>query len=169
MFTQPLNSSRIWHKVIFKRSLTGLNSEYSFSYTSCLAKAEEPSLPYYLPIAGGRIIRFIPFPKVLVLLLYSYNHDQLYKHICMRNHINTQYRRATQFLEKYTSHFIERVVCERELETEQNCNILTSTLLAITTFLSRPPGLLNRGPGGPLCWLLAFSTASCHQRVWSPN
>ena len=29
--------------------------------------AEEPSLPYYLPIAGGRIIRFIPFPRVLVL------------------------------------------------------------------------------------------------------
>ena len=30
-------------------------------------KAEEPSLPYYLPIAGGRIIGFIPFPRVLVL------------------------------------------------------------------------------------------------------
>ena len=28
---------------------------------------EEPSLPYYLPIAGGRIIGFIPFPRVLVL------------------------------------------------------------------------------------------------------
>ena len=28
--------------------------------------AEEPSLPYYLPIAEGRIIRFIPFPRVLV-------------------------------------------------------------------------------------------------------
>ena len=28
--------------------------------------AEEPSLPYYLPIAGGRIIGFIPFPRVLV-------------------------------------------------------------------------------------------------------
>ena len=51
----------------FKRSLTGLNSEFSFSYTSCLTKAEEPSLPYYLPIAGGRIIGFIPFPRVLVL------------------------------------------------------------------------------------------------------
>ena len=35
--------------------------------TSCLTKAEEPSLPYYLPIAGGRIIGFIPFPRVLVL------------------------------------------------------------------------------------------------------
>ena len=52
---------------IFKRSLTGLNSEFSFSYTSCLTKAEEPSLSYYLPIAGGRIIGFIPFPRVLVL------------------------------------------------------------------------------------------------------
>ena len=28
---QPLRSSRIWHKVNFKRSLTGLNSEFSFS------------------------------------------------------------------------------------------------------------------------------------------
>ena len=31
--------------------------------------------------------------------------------------------------------------------------------------LSRSPGLLNRRPGGPLCWVRAFSTASCHQRV----
>ena len=30
-------------------------------------KAEELSLPYYLLIAGGRIIGFIPFPRVLVL------------------------------------------------------------------------------------------------------
>ena len=34
---------------------------------SCLTKAEDPSLPYYLPIAGGRIIGFIPSPGVLVL------------------------------------------------------------------------------------------------------
>ena len=51
----------------FKWSLIGLNSEFSFSKTSCLTKAEEPSLSYYLPIAGGRIIGFIPFPRVLVL------------------------------------------------------------------------------------------------------
>ena len=51
----------------FKRSLTGLNSEFSFSYTSCLTKAEEPNLSYYLPIAGGGIFGFIPFPRVLVL------------------------------------------------------------------------------------------------------
>ena len=46
-------------------------------------------------------------------------------------------------------------MCERELETEQNCNILTSTLLAITAFLSHSSGLLNQRPGGPaLCWVL---------------
>ena len=45
----------------------GVNSEFSFSQTNCLTKAEEPSLPYYLPIAGGRIFGFIPFPRVLVL------------------------------------------------------------------------------------------------------
>ena len=39
-------------------------------------------------------------------------------------------------LEKYTSHFIERVVCERELETKQNCNILTPTLMAISVVSS---------------------------------
>ena len=36
-----------------------------------------------------------------------------------------------------------------ELEAEQNCNILTLTLMAITAFLSRSPSLINRGPGGP--------------------
>ena len=68
IFTQPLRSGRIWHKVNdFKRSLTGLNSEFSISWTSCLTKAEELSLSYYLSIARGRIIGFIPFPRVLVL------------------------------------------------------------------------------------------------------
>ena len=51
-------------------------------------------------------------------------------------------------------------MCEKELETEQNCNILTPTLMAITAFLSRSPELLNQGPGGPFCWVLVFSTAS---------
>ena len=99
-------------------------------------------------------------------------------------------------LEKYTSHFIERVVCESELETEQNCNILTPTLMAIIAFLSRSTALLNwrpslsgiwssfqhllsnwsgalnsicsiGGPGGPLCWVLVLSTASNLQLIWT--
>ena len=67
IFTNPSARAGYDTRSIFKRSLTGLNSEFSFSQTSCLTKAEEPSLPYYLPIAGGRIIGFISFPRVLVL------------------------------------------------------------------------------------------------------
>ena len=63
LFTNPSARAGYDTRSIFKRSLTGLNSEFSF----CLTKAEEPSLSYYLPIAGGRIIGFIPFPRVLVL------------------------------------------------------------------------------------------------------
>ena len=65
----PIPSARAGYdtRSIFKRILTGLNSEFSFSKTSCLTKAEESSMPYYLPIAGGRIIGFIPFTRVLVL------------------------------------------------------------------------------------------------------
>ena len=85
-------------------------------------------------------------------------------------------------------------MCEKELGTEQNCNILTLTPMAITVFLSHSLGLLNQGPRGsaflghvliptsslqlqllnwgpegPLCWVLAFSTTSCLQLIWSPN
>ena len=60
LFTNPSARAGYDTRTIFKRSLTGLNSEFSFSQTSCLTKAEEPSLSYYLPIAGGRIIGFIP-------------------------------------------------------------------------------------------------------------
>ena len=67
IFTSPSARAGYDTRSIFKWSLQGLNSELSFSYTSCLTKAEETSLPYYLPIAGVRIIGFIPFPRVLVL------------------------------------------------------------------------------------------------------
>ena len=52
---------------IYKRSLASMNWEFSFSYTGCHIKVKESSLPYYLPIAGGRIVGVIPFPKIFVL------------------------------------------------------------------------------------------------------
>ena len=51
-----------------------------------------------------------------------------------------------------------------ELEAEQNCNILTPTLMAITMFLFRSPGLLNRRPGGP-----ASLGAGSLYRILSPT
>ena len=51
-----------------------------------------------------------------------------------------------------------------ELETEQNCSILTPTLMAVTAFLSRSSGLLNRGPGGP-----ASLGHVPHSSIFSPS
>ena len=40
---------------------------FSFSKTSCHTKVRESSLPDYLSMAGGRIVGFIPFTRVLLL------------------------------------------------------------------------------------------------------
>ena len=67
IFTNPYAQEGYDTRSIFKRSLTGLNSKFSFSWTSYFIKAEELSLHYNLLRAEGRIIGFIPFPRVLAL------------------------------------------------------------------------------------------------------
>ena len=68
-FTQTLHISRMQHVqfLCFMQSLTGLNLDFFFSWTGSHTKVKEPSLLDYLPIAGERIIGFIPFPRVLAL------------------------------------------------------------------------------------------------------
>ena len=83
--------------------------------------------------------------------------------------IKTDARRKTQedfFNKIFTSHFIVRVrkgyvgfYCERELEIEDNCNILTPKLMAVNVVSSRSSDAQPE-PWGPLCWVLAFFTAS---------
>ena len=85
IFTNPSAQAGYDTRSIFKRSLTRLNSEFSFSYTSCLTKAEEPSLSYYLPIAGGIIIGFIPFPRVLVLCEMQSVRSRIWTHVAVPN------------------------------------------------------------------------------------
>ena len=60
--------------------------------------------------------------------------------------------------------------CERELETEQNCNILTSLLMTISVVsfsFSRVAQPEARGPRSLLG--AGFSTTSYLQLVWSPK
>ena len=95
MFTNPSARAGYDTRSIFKRSLTGLNSEFSFSYTSSLTKAEEPSPPYYSSISGGRIIGFIPFPKVLVLCEMQSVRSRIWTRVavsisCDDNHYTTK-------------------------------------------------------------------------------
>ena len=84
----------------------------------------------------------------------NYIKSCLWWRCCIFNPIRTS---EDTSLEKYTSHFfwkgskgLLRFYCVRgELETEQNCSILTLTLMAITALLSCSPRLLNQGPGDP--------------------
>ena len=59
--------SRIQYKTYFQLSLRGLNSKFSFSYSSSHTKVKDYSLPDYLLIAGERIVKFIPFLSTLML------------------------------------------------------------------------------------------------------
>ena len=64
-FTQPHARAGCDTRIIFKLSKASFNPKFSFSLTSCLTKAKEPSLSYYLPTAGGRADVFMPFRRTL--------------------------------------------------------------------------------------------------------
>ena len=137
-------------------------------------------------------------------MLYSHNHDQLDKHMIYihlpmhaeswRRHNN---RRATQFLEKYTSHSLwkgcvwEGVGDKTELQHIDPHSIgnnrvsfpfswvakpgawgpsLSGTCSSIQHLLSNwsDPQMLYRGLEGSLCWVMAFSTASYLQLIEFP-
>ena len=101
---------------------------------------------------------------------------------CMQKHIQHNKDEQIQFFRKiYLSFYskgFERVtkgiICERWVgDWTELQHTDPTTLLAITAFLSRSPGLLNRGPGGPASagtWfsfqLLLFNwLTSCRTRV----
>ena len=63
----PLQMVGYVTRSVFKWSLTGLNSKFSYSETDCLTMVREPNLPNYLPIAGRKVTGFISFPSLLVL------------------------------------------------------------------------------------------------------
>ena len=63
-------------------------------------------------------------------------------------------------------------MCERELETEQNCNILTPysighNRLSFPFFWAAQPGA--RGPGGPASLGHVPQSSIFSQLIWSPN
>ena len=83
-------------------------------------------------------------------------------------HTDAMIKMQEDFFNKiFTSHFIasvrkgySRFACEKVLETEQKLQYFVSF-----SFFWCSTG----GPGVPLCWVLAFFTASYQQLLWSPN
>ena len=107
---------------------------------------------------------------------YSRSILMLYCHL---HHNDTKIMTQEDFFIKiYTSHFIAKVrkgcsrfACERELETEHNCNILTPTLMAgnFVSFLffwcsTRGPGVHSAG-----WWLLLLYLISNFSGPQTPS
>ena len=76
----------------------------------------------------------------------------------------------------FTSHFIARVrkgysrfACETELETEQKLQYSDPHSYGRQRCVFLVLQMLNRRPWGPLCWVLAFFTASYQHLLWTPN
>ena len=75
-------------------------------------------------------------------------------HICIRiTYWRNNNRRAKSSLKKYTSHFIARFACERELETEQRLQYIDPHSYGHQRCVFLVLLMLNRRPGGQLCWL----------------
>ena len=88
-----------------------LNSEFSFSKISSLTKAEEPCLPYYLPIAGRRIIGFIPFPRVLVLYEMQSVSSRIWTRVVVSiSYDDNHYTTGTIYQCSYVSHYFWREI-----------------------------------------------------------
>ena len=67
VFTQPLRTSWMWHKIKFLTEFNRSEIRDFLLLDQLPYEGLKISLPYYLSIAGGRIIELIPFPRVLVL------------------------------------------------------------------------------------------------------
>ena len=95
-----------------------------------------------------------------------------YTYAC-RNIFNTIKRSGQCSLEKYTSHFIERVVCERWVgDWTKTATYWPPAPPAIAVCLFRSPELLNRGPGGPASLLRTGSHSSIWNtdfKLWTPT
>ena len=62
-----------------------------------------------------------------------------------------------------------RFACERELEIEHNCNILTPNLMAVSVVPFSFSRAAQPEAHGPLCWVMAFFIASYQHLLWTPT
>ena len=124
------------------------------------------------------VLSVLSLIAVISLCSFSYSHKDLVLIQCWRvlllychmlHHNDTIIKTQEDFfLNICTSHFIcngsKRVTrglrVRGSWRPNINCNILTLPLWPSALCLSRSPGLLNRRPRGPLCWVMAFFTAS---------
>ena len=99
VFTNPSAQAGYDTKSIFKWNLSGVTTEFPLSLTGYPTKAEETSLPHYLPIAWGRIIGFIPFQRVSVLCEMQSALSKILTHVAVStSHDSNHYTMGTSMV-----------------------------------------------------------------------
>ena len=103
-------------------------------------------------------------------MLYSHIISMhIYTYTC-RIHIDSLIKTGHTVLRKiYLSLYLKGLCVKGSWRPNRTATYWAPLLWPSALCLSHSPGLLNRRPRGPHRWMLAFSTASCHQRVWSPK
>ena len=98
-------------------------------------------------------------------MLYTHLHIHLRICRCMQNHNNDTINTSDTILRKNIPLTLLKGLCVRgSWRPNRTTKCWPPTLLAITAFLSRSPGLHNWGPGGP-----ASLGAGFLYRNWSPT
>ena len=165
-FFPPFDSSTVSFSFLFLlifSSTRGLVSFFSFGSST------------FFFFLSNSLFSIVSFLSVLLLfflyLCYILTFIYIYIYTCVYMQKESQRHndkgRAKTSLEKYVPlTLFVTFACERELVTEQNCNILTSTLMAISVVVFSFSWCSTGGPGAHSA---GFSTASYHQLVWSLN
>ena len=101
---------------------------------------------------------------------------QKYTFMCWIHTDEMNSRRRKTSLIIFTSYFIARVrkgrvgfYCERELEIEHNCNILTPKLMDVNVVSFSFSRAAQTEAQSPLCWVMAFFIASYQHLLWIPT
>ena len=101
-------------------------------------------------------------------MLYSHIihiHLHMHAHLYAEHNDDIIIKKSDTVLRKiYLSLYLKGLCVRGSWRPNRTATYWPPTLLAITAFLSRSPGLLNRGA----LWVQVFSTASYLQLVWSP-
>ena len=167
-----------WLHQIYAEEMWDIETSWSLSSSCCTARMDPPG-PLSPPIS----------------IFHCFGCCIL---ICKQNHNNDTIKTSDTVLRKIYLSFYLKGLCVRGSWRLNRTATYWPTLLWPSAFLSRSPWLLNWGPGSPvylghvpqssifsltglisklinrvsegsLCWVLAFSTASCLQLVRSPN
>ena len=136
--------------------------------------------------------------RVILLYGHNHDHDQLYKHICMQNHNNDTKTSDTVLRKIYFSLYLKGLCMRGSWRPNRTATywpphsyghqpffpvlqgystggpgsqLSAGCWLFLPSCLQtlRSPNCSIRGPEGPFCQVLAFSTASFLQPVWSPK